>query len=225
MGQIAATFIGRLLAGLSFTHSAMADANPKGSTSSGASAPSIPCPGCGWANAPAAKSCEFCRKPLGAPRPAPAPRAPAPAAPASAEIEEAEGILERYGIEITPRKILFGIIVGTALLGFFVMFRGNQKATTGDNMRRIVKLVEIYEGENGGYPPALSEVERRFGPITDPFRNDGWGNPIVYKALKPRTGPGAVSDGGQPLFDGCELRSGGPNGKAGDSDDVVWASP
>lgn len=206
----------------------MSDAKPKGSTSSGSTAPGatgVPCPGCGWANAPFATSCEFCRKPLGAPRPAAARPAAAPPPAVPGIVEEEEGFLERYGIEITPRKILFGIIVGTGLLGFFVMFRGNQKATTGDNMRRIVKMIEIFEGENGGYPRALSDVERRYGPITEPFRSDGWGNPIVYQALKPRTGPGAVSDGGQPLFDGCELRSGGPNGKAGDGDDVVWTSP
>ncbi len=223
----------------------MSDPKPKGTPPSGSSpgAPSLACPGCGWANALRATSCEFCRKPLGPQRASRPPQrvrspegaephdqippgAPVPgkAPPPAVSEPENESFLERHGIEITPRKVIFGVIVGMGLLGFTVMYRGNQKATTGDHMRRIVKVLEIFEGENGGYPGELGAVEMRYGPITEPYRSDGWGNPIAYKASEPRTGPGSTSDGGTPLFGACELRSSGPNGRAGDDDDVVWKS-
>lgn len=202
---------------------------------------SHPCPSCGWANPPAATRCDFCKLPFERPKPgAPAtitcphcgaenPRKPGehlcpgcgksyhekPSAAAQIKAQVAEAT---EGFHISPYVLIFSLIVGMGMVGFCVQFSAQKKAATADHIRNIKKMLEIYEGENGGYPKGLAQLERRMGPIAPFYRNDGWGTAIEYAASRPR----GQNEAFEPIFLECELRSAGPNGKMGDDDDMVW---
>ena len=204
-----------------------------------------PCASCGWPNAPGAAACDFCRAPL---RAVPKPGAPKPQ-PVTCPLCEAT-TLRAAGSTLCPGcghdartppsaaararwtarnagaahrlpgwvwAILF--LVVPSLVSFAIFFRAQRKATTADHVRQLKKVVEIYGVENGGYPPDFIALERRMGPPPKHLFTDGWGNPIVYAARKRRPYP---AEDGTPLYDECELRSPGPNGRPGDADDVVW---
>ena len=211
----------------------------------GAAPAARPCGSCGWPNGPAASSCEFCRAPLrkeparGAPRPQPATcalcgattlRTAGPTAcpecghdgktPPSAAARAAwaaRNTASSFRIPGWGWAVL--LLVVPALVSFTVFFRAQRKATTADHVRQLKKIVEIYGIEAGGFPPDFAAVERRLGPAPKHLFTDGWENPVTYTVRRPRPYP---AEDGTQLFDECELRSPGPNGKPGDEDDVVW---
>jgi hypothetical protein len=111
------------------------------------------------------------------------------------------------------------MLVVPALVSFTIFFRAQRRATTADHIRQLKKMVEIYGIENGGFPPDLAALERRMAPAPKYLLTDGWENPITYAPRKPRPYP---AEDGTHLFDECEIRSPGPNGRPGDEDDVVW---
>jgi hypothetical protein len=111
------------------------------------------------------------------------------------------------------------MLVVPALVSFTIFFRAQRRATTADHIRQLKKMVEIYGIENGGFPPDLAALERRMAPAPKYLLTDGWENPITYAPCKPRPYP---AEDGTHLFDECEIRSPGPNGRPGDEDDVVW---
>jgi hypothetical protein len=119
----------------------------------------------------------------------------------------------------SPRAIIFAVIVASGLFSFSFFFRAQRRATTAEHVREIKKRLEIYEGENGGYPSSLETTERRYGPIAPFFRKDGWDREIRYTAARPLEG---LSESGERGFLECELRSAGGNGEFGDEDDIVW---
>ena len=204
-----------------------------------------PCGSCGWPNAPAAAACAFCRAPLrkeaarGAPRPQPVTcalcgattlRAPgattcpecghdARTAPTAAERAKWGARNAASSVRIPGWVWAILLLVVPALVSFTIFFRAQRKATTADHIRQLKKVVEIFGVENGGFPADFAAVERRMGPAPKHLFTDGWDNPITYVARKPRPYP---SEDGTRLFEECEIRSPGPNGEAGDADDVVW---
>lgn len=187
---------------------------------------STTCPSCGWANAPGASACGFCKMPFArAPKePGPLPPrtmssglpAPPPPAEESALAESWDNLKER--LRPSPQVLIIGLLVSGALMGFCVQYRYNMKATTADHIRQIKKSLEIYEGETGGYPASLRTLQQR-GALPPSFvLKDAWDRDIVYTVSNPRE----RSETGEMLFLKCELRSWGSNGKPGDDDDVVW---
>lgn len=173
------------------------------------------CPACGWANVAGAARCDFCRRPLGEAPPRPRPTAPpAPPRPAEEARQAAGAIVERI---VTPRKLIAAAIVGMGLLGFCVQVRLQDASTTADHIRQVRQGLRIYGGENGGYPETLEPVVQRVG-IPPLFLKDAWDRPLRYAASEPR----GRGESGSQLFQRCELRSAGRNGRFGDEDDVVW---
>lgn len=210
-----------------------------------AGAASRPCGSCGWPNGPSARSCEFCRAPLG---PA-APKGPPRPQPTTCPLCDAT-TLRAPGVTVCPEcghdgrtapsaaaRARWGarnaassvripgwgwavlLLVVPALVSFTIFFRAQRRATTADHVRQLKKIVEIAGVEAGGFPGELASLERRYGPVPKHLLTDGWGNPITYVARRPRPYP---AEDGMPLFDECEIRSPGPNGRPGDEDDVVW---
>jgi hypothetical protein len=178
---------------------------PGGPADPNAARGSRSCPSCGWANAPSATSCEFCRLPFE--KAAPRPRQPVSVVcphcerealrnpgdhvcPDCGQDDRTQTNVVRKGVgAIAPavrsfrpsREVVIGLaIVAPTLLGALFFLRAHGKAVTADHIRHIKKMVEIYGGKN---------------------------------------------DAGEVLYDSCELRSAGRNGTFGDDDDVVWAGP
>ena len=201
------------------------------------------CPGCGWENAASAATCEFCRMPFDRPKPRPLPptvRCPhcgaenlqlpnEPAcrdcgrrydeAPGAAKKAQAVAVRAARSISIDFRLVLYLVIVGTGLGLFAFQFRAQRRAGTADRVRHLKKSLEIFAIEEGGFPPSLTALERRYGPIPAHFKTDAWDRGITYRTL------GAElfrNEAGLPLFSRCEVRSAGPNGEAGDEDDIAW---
>jgi hypothetical protein len=113
--------------------------------------------------------------------------------------------------------IIAGFVL-TSVLYMAVMSSGSAKIHTANNIRQIKKLLQIYEGSSGGFPATFDDLGRRLGPIPTHIRKDSWDREIRYAASKPRSN----TEGGEPLYAECEVRSAGPNGDFGDDDDIVW---
>lgn len=203
------------------------------------------CGSCGWPNPPAAAACEFCRAPLrkgpprGAPRPQPAncplcgattlrpPGLPVcPECGHDATTAPSAAARARWGARNAAEAARLPgwvwavlLLVVPSLVSFGIFFRAQRKATTADHVRQLKKVIEIAGVEAGGFPPDLSAVERRYGPVPKHLLTDGWGHPITYTVRRPRPYP---AEDGTRLFEECEVRSPGPNGTPGDGDDVVW---
>jgi hypothetical protein len=126
-------------------------------------------------------------------------------------------LIER--LKASPMLVFCGVVVIIMVAFALVQLRGSQKMNTADNIRQVKKILEIYEGENGGFPANLAVAEQRYGPLPSHVRSDSWGRAIEYTASKPY--PGAT-ESGQTLYAECELRSAGPNERPGDGDDLVW---
>lgn len=124
------------------------------------------------------------------------------------------------GFRLSPGVVIVLLIVAPSLLGAFFFVRGHGKAVTADRIRQTRQRLEIYAGENGGYPRELAAVERRYGPLGPLGKTDGWDRPLRYSVGKEAQ---ARTESGETLFETCELRSAGRNGTFGDGDDVVWS--
>jgi len=128
--------------------------------------------------------------------------------------------------DITPRKVIFGVIVFMGLAVFTVVSKVQNRAATADRVSKVKQMLLIYSGESGGYPENLAVMERRFGGLPPYLKADSWDRPLRYLPSKPyATQPGMMmSEGGanERLFDECDLRSAGPNGKFDDGDDIYW---
>jgi hypothetical protein len=122
-------------------------------------------------------------------------------------------------VRLSPRVLLVLAIMAPSILGVVVFLRAHGKSVTADRMRNIKKMLEIYDIENGGFPGSLDALGKRYAPIPPSMRQDGWDRPIAYMPTSPLP---VRPDDPEPHFATCELRSAGPNGKAGDDDDVVW---
>ncbi len=202
------------------------------------------CPTCGWRNAATATSCDFCRMPLERPATRPLPpavtcphcgaeglRLPGQAAcrdcgrpldepPRAGLSAQAVAVRAARSLHVPFRAVLLVVIAGTGIALFLFWFSAHRRGVTADHVRRLRQMLLIYDGEQGGFPPTLEAVEKRYGPIPDFFRRDGWDRPLVYRASRRRS---AGFEGVPPLFEACEVRSAGPNGTLDDGDDVVWA--
>jgi hypothetical protein len=121
-------------------------------------------------------------------------------------------------VRISTHMVVYLLLVGTALTIFFIQFGWQRKGQTADHMRNVKKILEIHQMQTGGYPESLAALERAGLMIPPSEQKDGWGREIRYEA----TNRHGRSDSGVPLYDECEIRSAGPNGKFGDDDDVTW---
>ncbi len=204
------------------------------------------CPSCGWENPPVAVKCGFCTAPLvqpkkpGALRPLGCPHCGAQdlygprevtCATCGKNLFQKPTVLDKgvgqavrvvRGFQLSVYKIIGGLIVLLALIGFTVGYRGHMKAMTADKMRRIKQALLIFEGENGGFPESLKELQRRGLPAGPNETADSWKSPIRYTPTEPYP-RSSMSEFGGPLFKKCEIRSAGPNGKFGDGDDLFWS--
>lgn len=115
--------------------------------------------------------------------------------------------------------VLIAGVVGITLLYFSIFQRGSAKMTTAGHMRQIKSMLEAYEGQSGGFPATLGGLERRGIMLPTHVLKDAWGREIGYTPSRPL---GVPPDLGEPVYRECELRSAGPNGEAGDADDMVW---
>jgi hypothetical protein len=147
--------------------------------------------------------------------------APSAGAPGIGDDED-ESLVERLREWVTPRKVVFGTIVLSSLFFFGIYYRANQRATTADRVRQVVKVLQIFEGENGGFPPDLQALEQRYGPIPEDFKKDAWGKELRYRPSQLREGSG-MDGGGGPLFRACDLRSAGRDGDFDNADDIAWS--
>lgn len=202
------------------------------------------CAACGWESASGATACEFCRMPFDRPKPRPLPpsvRCPHCGAesfrppgertcpdcgrrddepPGPAKKAQAVAVRAARSITIDFRLVLVLVIVGTAVGVYLFFYSGQRRAGTADNIRQLKQMLQVYGGEQGGFPPHLAAVERQYGPIPAHFKKDLWGREIAYRTVGPER---FRNEYGVPLFSQCEVRSAGPNGKAGDEDDIFWA--
>lgn len=187
---------------------------------------STTCPSCGWANAASATVCEFCKMPF-ATRPRPSDTRPASAGPPSPPpVKEVSELAESWDnlkerLRPSPHVLVVALIMTGAMMGFCVQYRYNMKATTADHIRQIKRALQIYEGENGGYPATLQGLQQRGMMAPAYVLKDAWSRDIVYTVAKPRAA-GQFGDVPETLYQHCEVRSHGSNGKPGDDDDVVW---
>jgi hypothetical protein len=220
--------------------------NPGNPPAPGAPArsPGRVCPSCGWPNPPKAERCGFCTAALATPPPAPPVERRALCPHCGEESVGVDpfgrcpvchwGYLEHptpmrkilafmvsrvHGRRLSPLVIVVGSLLAITLINVAIQLSGQGKAQTADHIRQLKQRLEIYEGENGGYPPTLEGLERRYGPIPPAFAQDGWDRPIQYKATG---GTFENQDAGTTLYTRCELRSAGRNGRFGDADDMTW---
>jgi hypothetical protein len=202
----------------------------------------LTCPSCGWANRPGAVRCEFCTALLAKdaepprPRPVECPHCGHVSAGlgratncpkcgrAYLEPPDAGRKLAVAGTDLAAwakQRWIYLMIAGFVLIILFyqsVMSTGNAKVTTANNIRQIKKMLQIHEGMTGGFPATLEDMVRRVGPIPAHIRRDGWNREIRYLASSPR----ANSEGGEPGYTQCEVRSAGGDGDFGNDDDIVW---
>jgi len=206
---------------------------------------SIVCPACGWPSPPGSVRCEFCATPFA--RPAPKPPPPdvvcphcggvSPQLPGRRRCPDcgrgyaeppsaARKLLARVvrlvrSVRISAHALVFILIVGTGLTMFFVQKAMSDRSSTADHIRQIKQRLEIYDGENGGYPATLAdgEMAERYG-LSPNLLKDGWGRELRYTVSGEFGGSSAYHQ--EPRYRSCEVRSAGPNGDFDDDDDIVW---
>lgn len=216
-------------------------------------APAGTCASCGQPLRPGAVKCEFCGLPIEGR--APAPRTPAfrtcphcgadgiPLAggrcpdcrefygkPVSAGLAARAKVSRLLrGVKISAPTFAIGLIVLTGLTTFFVNWSYSKKSGTANNLRNMKQRLEIFQGENGGFPASLEPVEQRYGTFPPDWKTDSWGTPIRYTVSGESRGNPEMPmmrEGSPPaeslLHTRCDLRSAGPNRTFGDDDDISW---
>ncbi|MCC6129663.1 MAG: zinc ribbon domain-containing protein [Acidobacteria bacterium] len=203
------------------------------------------CSNCGWELASGAKACPFCGTPAVKPRPAnPLRRVLCPHCgseglnqpgevtcttcgrdmskpPTAADKVVGHGVRAVRGIQFSIYKLLVLLLVAGALFGVYTGYKGYVIGVTSDGLRGLVKALEIFEGENGGYPGSLDDLARFSHIAIDPrAKADGWDRPIRYTVSDPYPQPSPET--GLTLYKSCDLRSAGPNGRFDDEDDIAW---
>ncbi len=116
-------------------------------------------------------------------------------------------------VEVLLVVVIIGILVAVVMPRLSGRGREAEISAARASIANISLALDMYEIDNGAYPPSLqslltktSEINWR-GPYlrTDAIPVDPWGLQFTY----------SVKD------NGFELRSSGPNGTAGDADDVT----
>jgi general secretion pathway protein G len=116
-------------------------------------------------------------------------------------------------VEVLLVVVIIGILVAVVMPRLTGRGREAEISAARASIANISLALDMYEIDNGAYPPSLqalltktSEINWR-GPYlrTDTIPVDPWGRQFNY----------SVKD------NGFELRSAGPNGTAGDADDVT----
>ncbi len=116
-------------------------------------------------------------------------------------------------VEVLLVVVIIGILVAVVMPRLSGRGREAEISAARASIANISLALDMYEIDNGAYPPSLqalltktSEINWR-GPYlrTDAIPVDPWGRQFNY----------CVKD------NGFELRSAGPNGTAGDADDVT----
>lgn len=122
------------------------------------------------------------------------------------------------GVKISSHLFVYLLLVTVGLSFFFIQFCGQRKNETADHIRRVKLALTVAQGQNGGYPATLADLEKSGMPVAEFDLKDAWGRPLRYT---PRAVLGR-SDTGGAMFRECDLRSAGPNGKFDDDDDIFW---
>jgi hypothetical protein len=217
--------------------------------SMGAASPPAPpptpvtCPSCGWPNRVGAHRCEFCtaplERPLAAARPRPVecphcgfsspglgralkcPRCGRDYLEPAGPTRKLTVLLADVAARVRQswQLTVVAVFVGITVFYMAVYQRGSNKMTTAEHMRQIRQRLLIFEGELGGFPASLDSLTLRHGPLPAYVLKDAWDHELRYSASKPLF---VQPELGQPVFAECELRSAGPDGEAGDGDDLVW---
>ncbi len=116
-------------------------------------------------------------------------------------------------VEVLLVVVIIGILVAVVMPRLSGRGREAEISAARASIANISLALDMYEIDNGAYPPSLqalltktSEINWR-GPYlrTDTLPVDPWGRQFNYSAKD----------------NGFELRSAGPNGTMGDSDDVT----
>ena len=116
-------------------------------------------------------------------------------------------------IEILLVVVIIGILVGVAMPKLAGRQRQAQIAGARSSIHSVALAIDLYEVDNGQYPPGLQNLLTSSGEPNwnGPYIKDGrlpkdpWGNEISYA----------------PRPDGYEIRSAGPDGASGTADDIT----
>ena len=116
-------------------------------------------------------------------------------------------------VEIMLVVVIIGILAAVAVPRFTGRVRQSQIAAARSSIDGIKLALDLYEVDNGVYPPALQNLvtagsEQNWnGPYIRDGRipKDPWGNEFSYASKT----------------DGFEIRSGGPDGQMGSGDDIT----
>lgn len=116
-------------------------------------------------------------------------------------------------IEVLLVVVIIGILVAVVMPRLSGRAREAEISAAKNGIANISLALDLYEVDNGVYPGGLQSLltkgsERNWrGPYlrTDKIPLDPWGSQFTYT----------------PQDNGYELRSAGPNGSAGDGDDIT----
>ena len=116
-------------------------------------------------------------------------------------------------IEIMLVVVILGILATVVAVNLIGQTDEARIAATRHSIAAIGVAIEMWEVRTGSLPDSLDQLatgtEDGFKPLRSKKNlNDSWGNPFQYKKIN-------KSD--------YEVRSAGPNGTMGDSDDLINA--
>ncbi|MBI2437308.1 MAG: type II secretion system major pseudopilin GspG [Lentisphaerae bacterium] len=116
-------------------------------------------------------------------------------------------------IEVLLVVVIIGILAAVVVPRLSGRVGQSQTSAAKTSIASISLALDLYETDNGNYPASLQSLLTKGG-------EDNWRGPYLKKAEIPR-------DPWQREFvytvreNGYELRSAGPNGSTGDSDDIT----